>query len=131
MIQPFVDKLIANRESLINEFKVNRPNGYDDLIKRLIQLLEDKNKYGYPDSNRITVIDHGDYQGNRLFIIGAEGYQPSDYWAIHVSYGSCSGCDTFQANRDKTDWSSDTISDAEAEGNYTMMLHMVQSMKEI
>lgn len=127
MIQPFVDKLISSRESVINGLKDKRPSSYDDLVARLVTLLSDPNEYRSPDPERITVIDDGDYQGTRLFVIGATGYQPSQYWSIMVDYGSCSGCDSFEANRE---WS-DEPSDKEAEGNYTMMLHMVQSMREI
>ena len=132
MIQEFVDVLVAAKPDLIKEFKTTRPNGYRDLFTRLVKLLSNegygRGAYDDPDPKRITVINDGDYQGTLLFIVGAAGYQPYKYWACKVSYGSCSGCDTFQANRDG--YGDDEISDREAEGNYTMMLHMVQSIKE-
>ena len=41
-------------------------------------------------------------------MIPEEGYQPSDYWYVRVSYGSCCGCDTLQSI---TDCSGDTALD--------------------
>ena len=54
------------------------------------------------DLDHITLIDNGDYQGTQLFLIPFETYQPCEYEYLmtHVSYGSCSGCDTLQAIQD-------------------------------
>lgn len=134
MIQEFVDKVIAAKPELIAEFQEKRPDSYDELVKRVVEIVGSEDNYGSPDPKRITVIDHGDYQGTRLYVIGANGYQPSAYWTIFVSYGSCSGCDTFEANNDLYSYDDDgkiVIDPKAAEGNYTMMLHMVQSMKEV
>lgn len=48
------------------------------------------------DTESITVIDDGDYQGTQLFLIPFDTYQPSEseYLLTYVGYGSCSGCDT-------------------------------------
>lgn len=131
MIQPFVDKFMAAKSDLIAEFKANRPDSYDDLVTRLVKLLRDEDEYSSPDPDRITVIDHGDYQGTRLFVIGATGYQPSTYWSIFVSYGSCSGCDTFEAIGGYSGYSEDPVTDTEANEYWTLMLHMVQSMRAL
>ena len=131
MIQPFVDKLIGSKDALTAEFQKKRPGSYDDLVNRLVRLLDDEDAFGYdeaPDSARVHMIDDGDYQGTKLYIIGANGYQPSTYWSIFVSYGSCSGCDTFEAIGSYSD---DTATEAEAGEYYTLMLHMVQSMKRM
>lgn len=128
MIQEYIDILQAAKVRLIGQFKEERPSGYEELFECLISLIADNSdEYDSPDPKLITVIDHGHYQGTILFIVGAGGYQPSKYWACKVHYGSCSGCDTFQANRDY----GDEITDREAEGNWTMMLHMAQGLKEI
>ena len=52
----------------------------------------------YWNSEKITEIDNGDYQGTLLFLIPQETYQPSEYEYLmtYVGYGSCSGCDTLQ-----------------------------------
>ena len=63
----------------------------------MIQVLSpDPDEYEQPSFNRIHKIDDGNYQGTLLFVVGAGGYQPSDYWSVFVGYGSCSGCDTLQ-----------------------------------
>ena len=48
------------------------------------------------DSNHITVVDDGDYQGTLMFLIPRNIYQPSEYEYLltYVNYGSCSVCDT-------------------------------------
>jgi hypothetical protein len=131
MIQRFVDKFMAAEQPLKAEFKAKRPENYDALVKRLLVLLSDRDSVeDNPDPERLTIIDHGDYQGTRLYVVAASGYLPSVYWSIFVPYGSCSGCDTFEANQGyRVD--DDPIDDEEANGNWTMMLHMVQSMQQI
>jgi hypothetical protein len=128
MIQTFVDRFMAATETLKKEFREKRPEGYTGLVTRLIEAITDVEYTEYnPDPKRITVINHGDYQGTMLFIIAAKGYQPSKYWSIFVDYGSCSGCDAFEANQG---WD-DEIPEKEVDGNWTMMLHMVQGMKVV
>ena len=129
MIQAFVDKFMGTEQAIKAELSTWRPSDYNDLVKKVIETVGAEDEYDLPTPKRIHVIDDGDYQGTRLFIIGAGGYQPSKYWAIYVSYGSCSGCDTFQDVNDS--WGDKGISDKQVNGNWTMMLHMVQSMKEI
>ena len=48
------------------------------------------------DSEKITTIDNGSYQGTLIFLIPIKTYQPCEYEYLmtFVSYGSCSGCDT-------------------------------------
>lgn len=57
-------------------------------------------------------------------MIPEEGYQPSDYWYVRVSYGSCCGCDTLQSI---TDCSGDTALD----DLMTLALHIVQGLKKM
>lgn len=96
-----------------------------ELVTMLAKYLPDV------DPDRITVIDHGDYQGTLLFILGAEGYQPDEYWAVFYGYGSCSGCDTLQAI-------CAGVYDEEASDRSRMVdqldtevLHLVQGLKKI
>ena len=54
-------------------------------------------KYDFTlNTDKITVIDDGDYQGTQLFMIPFDRYQPDsyEYLMTYVWYGSCSGCDT-------------------------------------
>ena len=88
-------------------------------------MMFDDDSYKQPDPDRITVVDHGDYQGTLLFIIGATGYQPSKYWSVYVDYGSCSGCDSYEA-------ASCCYSPEESADEMLLMaLHMIESIKEI
>lgn len=50
------------------------------------------------DSNSITVVDDGDYQGTLIFIIPRNSYQPEveDYIYTSICYGSCGCCDALQ-----------------------------------
>ena len=130
MIKEFIDRFMAFKSELEAKYKKNHPNSYSSIVEDVVRLLNDDDEYSSPDPERITCIDHGDYQGTLLYIIGASGYQPSTYWAIYVSYGSCSACDTFQAIR-YSDYTSDEPTDQQVSDYMTMALHMVQRMKEI
>jgi hypothetical protein len=130
MIQPFVDRFMAATPDIKAKLSETRPDSYVDLVDRLIKVLngQDNDYNSNPDPTRITVINHGDYQGTLLFIIGAEGYQPSTYWSIFVDYGSCSGCDAFEAIHV---YGNALVTSEEVDGYWTLMLHMVQSMKQL
>lgn len=130
MIQEFVNVYMENKEKLRNAFSKKHPDDYEEIVKILINVLSDSidGWNDKPDSERIHVIDDGDYQGTLVFVIAETGYQPSVYWATTVSYGSCSGCDTLEAikNYDDSPPSRDQI-----EGYMTLALHLVQNMKRI
>jgi hypothetical protein len=131
MIRRFTDKFIASESDVKAELAKAHPEDYDALVRRVIEIVTgDDNDYEHdqPDHERITVIDHGDYQGTRLYIIGAKGYEPSTYWSIFVDYGSCSGCDTLEAIRHYAD---DPPNAEQVQEYWTLMLHMAQSMCEV
>lgn len=54
------------------------------------------------DTNRITVIDNGYYQGTYLFIalFGLCSPSANEYIITFTEYGSCSGCDSLLAITD-------------------------------
>lgn len=100
MITEFVSLFEKKQEQLKSKFAAVHPSSYAEIVRAVVEILSDEEALDYgnvPDPERITTIDHGDYQGTLLFIIGATGYQPNAYWAVKVYYGSCSGCDTLQA----------------------------------
>lgn len=98
MIQEFVDRWEANKESARSAFQKEWPNDYQSIVKTVITTItKEEGYYDEPDPSRIHTIDDGDYQGTLLFVIASFGYQPSDYWFVKVGYGSCSGCDALQA----------------------------------
>ena len=132
MIQKYIDAFMAAKPKIEAQLETAHPENYKDLVTRVIRICSEvKGEHGWaeaPDPQRITVIDHGDYQGTQLYVIGADGYQPSAYWAIFVNYGSCSGCDTFEAIRNYTD---EPPTVEQVKEYWTLMLHMVQNMKNI
>jgi len=130
VIQVFVDRFMAAKPAFEAALRDGHPTGYEELVKRVVAVVGEGNEYeeDLPDVDRITVIDHGNYQGTLLFIVGAKGYQPSTYWAIYVSYGSCTGCDTFEAIKGYDD---EAPTEEQVRDYWTLMLHMVQAMCRI
>jgi hypothetical protein len=93
-----------NRDVLYNAIRSHDVGfQYYDLVKLAIDCIlnhstEDYEDCGYShkwDTENITVIDNGDYQGTLLFMIPAKCYQPSEceYLLTFAGYGSCGGCD--------------------------------------
>jgi len=99
---------------------------YEYLLHGTLEVMFPDSEYDSPDFERIHKIDDGNYQGTILFLIPAKGYQPSSYYMTWVGYGSCSGCDTIESIRD---YSSDHITDEQANEYWTLCLHMVQKMR--
>lgn len=132
MIQAFLDKYMSGKEMLEAGFKAQRPDSYEAIVKAVVNLLTgDDYADDYLDPDRITRIDHGDYQGTEVYVIAATGYQPSTYWYVKVSYGSCSGCDTLRAVREYSDYDAETPSKKELDGYLTLALHIVQGLKKM
>jgi hypothetical protein len=125
MIERFVKRFDAARETLKAKYLAEPPSSYDDIVKDVVGIVSDPEVDSDPDVDRIVKVDHGDYQGMLLFVIGGSGYQPHSYWVTDVSYGSCSGCDTLQRINDMTD------RDEAAGDCVTLALHLVQSMKQV
>lgn len=130
MIQEYCDTVINNKAEISEWLRaMDHSPSYTELVKRVIEVINLDGEYGGPDPTKIVTIDHGDYQGTLLYIVPAIGYQPSTYWALKVSYGSCSGCDTLAGICDYS-WPEEK-SEQSLNELYTLMLHLVQSMKEI
>ena len=117
------------RKHLLEEWlKENEPYSYESIHEMLFHLVLTKpneREHQRWDWNRFTIIDDGEYQGNQIFILCSNVYQPelTDYIFTSVAYGSCSGCDTFQAIQESED-------KAERVKDYmTLALHMVQETK--
>ena len=138
MIQEFVDRFIAAQPTLFTE---KHPNSYEDIVRAVVEVINPDDDYGWggqdlPSPNRIHAINDGDYQGTLVFVIGASGYQPSTYWVTKVSYGSCSGCDTFQSIQQGAEYDYELGEYArptpeQAKDYQTLALHIVQNMREV
>lgn len=127
MIQEFVDRYIAAQDGL---FRDKHPGSYLDVVRTVIETISgtDPDPYDSPDPTRIHEIDDGHYQGTLVYVIAEGGYQPSDYWIVPVSYGSCSGCDTLQSICGYEDGQP---SEQQAKDYQTLGLHIVQQLKQV
>lgn len=130
MLEDFVNIFDANREKLLNKFKEKHPDNYLEVVTTVVQMLHDgvEDYEEKPDPERIHEINDGDYQGTLLYIIGADGYQPSTYWCVKVGYGSCSGCDTLEGIREYSD---EPPTKEQAKQYFNLALHVVQGLKLI
>lgn len=95
------DKNKGILESKLREMSSEKLNdiGYNSLLKLTVDSILNDSDYGPKwNTDKITTIDDGDYQGTFLFLIPEETYQPSahEYLMTYIYYGSCSGCDTLQ-----------------------------------
>ena len=127
MILHYVKQWEERKHLLEQWLTENEPNSYKNIYEMLFHLVITRGERGELewDWNRFVKIDDGDYQGNQIFILCSNVYQPelTDYIFTSVAYGSCSGCDTFQAIQESED-------KAERVKQYmTLALHMVQETK--
>lgn len=132
MIPELVKRWDKKKEELRAQYTQVPPGGYDSIVKDVVKFVTSEDDYDdcNLDPERITVIDHGHYQGDRLYVIAAKGYQPSEYWFCNVSYGSCSGCDSFEAIRDYDGYNEDgTLKPNIVEQYMTLALHILQGIK--
>lgn len=131
MIKEFATKFVEVRPLIEARFVASEPDGYEEILKVALEEMfgTERDYFGddQPDPNRIHAIDDGNYQGTLLFVIAAKDYQPSTYWLTTVSYGSCSGCDTYQA----INYGGDDDMNREAKEYADLAMHMIQRMKLI
>jgi len=134
MLMQFVAAFDNTKNRLRETFRDSGRITYDGILRETIRAIAEDMSHNkrldysdseIPDPDRVTVIDDGHYQGTLVFVVGARGYQPSNYWLTRASYGSCSACDTLQGILDEQD------SDARAQQLMTLALHMVQRLKEV
>lgn len=128
MIEEFVKRWDARKGEVEERFRSAHPKDYSAIVEAIIKILHDEDDYSSPDPTRITEIDHGSYQGTLLYVIAESNYQPSRYWYVYVSYGSCSGCDTLQAI---SGYNGDPPTDEQVAQYMTLALHIVQGLKEM
>ena len=90
------------KDSTIN----NEEQDYGYLVKLVVDYILNEEDYdeGSSDvwnSENISKIDDGKWQGTLLFLIPRKTYVPAEheYLMTFVDYGSCTGCDTLLAIR--------------------------------
>jgi hypothetical protein len=127
MIAEFVTIWDEFKSEIEAKFRDEHPS-YSEIVEAVIQMLYDHAEDSDPDPKRITEIDHGEYQGTLLYIIGASGYQPSTYWSVFVGYGSCALCDTLRAI---SGYSTGKPNKKQVAAYMTLALHVLQGLKRI
>lgn len=130
MIESFIKAWDERKHEIELQFQKNHPEGYEDIVAQVVKILSETDDWKVPDVDRITCIDNGDYQGTLLFIIAASNYQPSDYWFVKVSYGSCSVCDTLYDIK-SGHYDEDSPTEDQVKDYMTLALHIVQGLKEL
>lgn len=128
MIQEFVDRFNENRNMLKANFKKKHPEDYKEIVKSAIQLLKSDDGYSFPDPDIIHEIDDGNCQGTLLYIIPEHAYNPSEYWYVKISYGSCSSCDTLESIKKYSDH---PPTDEQVKDYIMLALHIVQGLKKM
>lgn len=134
MIEKFTKRWFERNHEVRSKFEEKIPNHYTDIVASVVEMLHDEDEYGSIDPNRIHKIDDGDYQGTLLYVIGDSSYQPSTYWYVKISYGSCSVCDTLQ-DIIEGGYGHDSEEEAQAwkrqavDKLMTLALHIVQGLK--
>jgi|SRR5690625_2162166 len=134
MIQEIVKQWDENKHVLENYFRTTKQKkyseSYEQIVEKLFELVLTKaDEYGNGfNTNRITVIDDGDYQGTQIFIIPRDTYQPEarDYVVTDTYYGSCSGCDLLQSIHN---YDSGLPNEQQVKEYMTLALHLVQKMR--
>lgn len=124
MIKEFVDPFMSQKEFLLDFYTKFPPKTYLDLVTAAIDAIGARSRF--PNAEAVHEIDDGDYQGTLVYLIAERIYQPTRYWCVRVSYGSCSACDTLQSIQD-----SEGAPEEKAKQYWTLALHVVQNLKEI
>lgn len=129
MIKELVDRFMQNKGKLEEHFRKEMPGDYKEIVKAVVEIItDDEYRTHALDPERIHEIDDGNYQGTLVYVIAEKGYQPSDYYYVGVSYGSCSGCDTLEGIRGYSD---EPPNEQQVKDFMTLALHIVQGIKQM
>ncbi len=94
MIKEFLKHWDNNKDKLEEYIRTSDTEFYyDDLVKLIFEIILQSENF---DTSKMTIIDHGNYQGLIIYIVPKDIYSPYiwDYVYTFVGYGSCSYCDT-------------------------------------
>jgi hypothetical protein len=133
MIKEIINKWDLHKSKLENYFATTNQSEYstyENIVKKTIEIIINTNDFDYDNYavDKMTVINHGDYQGTQLFIIPKDTYLLSieDYLFVHNYYGSCSGCDALQSIQQYDDG----LPTEEQIKDYMLLsLHLIQEMR--
>jgi hypothetical protein len=111
MIPEFAKRWVDVRHWIEEKWRADPPDRYEGIWQEVCYMLASLGVD--PESRRFDMI--GDWSGDAVgHVTSADG---SKVWHAVHGYGSCSGCDAFEAAIGPEDF-------------WTIGLHMVQSMKE-
>lgn len=103
MIDEFIQAWNTRKENLYYWFKQTDQSelSYEDILKAILDEVINPYTDDKWDSEKIHVIDDGDYQGCQIFVVPMDTCQPSPYQYLttYQDYGSCSGCDLLEGIR--------------------------------
>ena len=131
MIQEVIKQWEAHKSDLENYFR-NNPmseyDSYDKVMGLIIGLILNAGDDSMDIIPEYKVLDDGDYQGTRIYVLHTDTYQPDlcDYIITHNYYGSCSGCDTLLSI---TEYDGGIPDEDQVKGFMTISLHLVQNMR--
>lgn len=138
MIPEFINAWDKNKSILEDYFKSHKQieySSYVGLVKIVMHVVLNPyfiEEFGYRyDTENVTIIDDGNYQGTQIFVFHKDVYQPGvgDYVFTSSYYGSCSLCDTMEGIRDLSD--SDLPSEEQVREYMTLALHQIQGFKPL
>jgi len=134
MIPEFVKAFEKNRSKILEELSKRKFNDYKDLVRIFIDNIK-HDEYGIyyrnPDSNIIHEINDGTYEGSLLYLIPNNDQNPSVYFYVFISYGSCSGCDTLQIINSLEGFDEDLPTEEQIKSYMTLCTHILQGIKVI
>lgn len=134
MIKQFIEAWNENKGDLEEYFRTHIQSEYDNYKALVIKIFDIViNPYLFEcykyDTEKITEIDDGHYQGTQIFLLHRATYQPSveDYVYTHTYYGSCNGCDTLLSIQD---WGYDCFpSDNQVKDYMALCLHLIEKCR--
>lgn len=131
MIQEYIDRFQKNKTNLYYYFAETPQSEYgtyEQLLTKTIEMCINDPVSPEINTDAITQINDGDYQGTLLFVIPLSTYQPCEweYLTTYVGYGSCSGCDTLLGI---SEYDTGLPNKTQIEAYLTLCLHMVEHME--
>lgn len=130
MIKEIIMQWETNKSKLENWFRTSdkrKYRNYGTIVKDIFTYVIE----GY-DTEKIHVIDDGEWQGTQIFIIPKDTYQPDveDYLITDTYYGSCSGCDALLNIVERGGYG-EYFDEQQISELMTLSLHIVQKLRSI
>lgn len=130
MLPDIIKQWDDNKAALQEYFQTTRQekySSYEEIVKLLFKYIIIDKDYNLEE---MTVVDNGNYQGTKIFLVPEARYQPEahEYLITHTYYGSCSGCDTIEGIHGSY---YELPSDQQVSDYMTLCLHLIQKMPRL